>query len=1212
MLFRVISLVLLAAAWVAAADSFQWQDTHAQFRDVCIDSAAGKIYVAAYDHDEIWVHDSATLDRIERIKTGEGPVALALSPANKVLACANRNSGTVTLLQLPSGALLGEVATGAGPVDVAALADGRFAVANSFADSVSLVNTGTASAINLAGAPIVPIGAAADTQYLALIGRADSAIQFYAAPDYATAGAVKISGTPLETVALGDGRFAVRTASSIVVVDAGTRAVAAEGPLAVDALHGEAGLLYAVQGSSVSVLLPDLSLRESISLAESATSFAAGGNVQVALTPKRSGWQVSRDGIAAPATRTAAAVEPAPEAIPAPDLEPAPAPALTPAPGPESMPAVAEAETIDEDSGIAQDVTPEKALATDAEPTVQPPANVGYMDIAAPAADAAEAPEPEMEVAAAEEPAADTAEQADKPKPTVYTEGQLPRPEIRAPSSSDRRPSPVPLGGPPEASIGDMLSGEVGFDALESALQAPDWTQPLRDIEADTARGSLDTDVTVWEGNVRLRLENTFFQADRFQHTRSTGEMVATGNVRILQGETIVTADQITYRVPAGAIAADSPPALIEATLDEQTRAKTTLGRGTLVAYNIRVVEPFREFQAEYVQIDLAASTGEMRRAEGTAGVYYVFAEHVVILGPQSFDATGAWLTTCASPAPPYRINIKNLEVRDGEMVSGQQARLQLGKFKTPIFIPFMTGGEKQWSFDFDSGREAELGFFLNTGAQYQVTPDVSIGPRLFATEDEGVGFGGDLEYDFMENPASRMFRTRGEAHGIYTTEDRGYIHMYHRYEPNPDLVVRVQAEQWSDEEFYKDFFFDEHRDRTTPRTFANVTYRQPTYIATATVRPNTHSWVNETERLPEASFHLLERRILPNLYLSYDTVNGYNDREPLGGSATRLVHVARLSYDLDLHEALSLTPFFEGQASWYSEDRLGEESIDNFTSTAGVTLQSRLHRVYDGRWGFESFKHVIVPSMTYSYRPDTSIAAEDLPFFDSLDSAFGRSRLETKIDNVIYGKDAESGEVWQVARLSLYQGNDFWNESHKADDYEIELDLRPRPWWGMQLVGERHVIEDDLQIDDPHFFQQLNLRAFEAIFDEPYRQESDFLYSSAYSDYSRLLGQFYYDNTVRGGRWQSRLGYAYTETGDRVFNQELLYGAGYKLSEKWGVGFEHRYDFEDNTMRSQSYEVRRSFQCWESALRVRDRESGLDIDLEFSITALPGAKLKL
>ncbi|MCC6145173.1 MAG: hypothetical protein IT368_15305, partial [Candidatus Hydrogenedentes bacterium] len=777
MLFRVISLALIACTGLAAGQSFQWQETRAQIRDAHIDAAAGRIYAAAYDRDEIWVYDLATLERIQRIEAGEGPVALAA--AGNVLACANRNSGTVTLIQLPQLSVVGSVATGAGAIDIAALPDGRFAVANSFEDSVSLVSPATQTAVSLSAAPLVPIGVAADGEYLAILGRVEPVVSIYTAPGYALAGTVKLAGTPLQAAPLGNGLFAVRTADKIYVIDAARRTVDQERPLATTAMETADGRVYAVDASAVQVLDTNLAPLDTLALSQPASGFAAAGNVQIALAPKLQGWQVRTIG-GAPVIAAAPAPTPEPEAAPVVAEAETIAEEMTPAPAAE--PRIAEAEPIEAEETAVPATQMEEPV--EAEPVVvayapeeSPAPEVSATPVEPPAAP----PAPVAPEVAAQEPAPAPVAEAATPataapegrKQTIYTEGSLPRPEIRAPSAASRRPSPLPVAGPPEKSVSDMLRGNVGFDALENALQAPDWTQPLRDIEADTARGTLDTDVTVWEGNVHLRLENTFFQADRFQHTRSTGEMVATGNVRITQGETIVTADQITYKVPV--TQAGQAPPVLEPTEDTQLRAKASLGRGSLEAYNIRVVEPFREFQAEYVNLDLASSVGEMRGAEGTAGVYYVYAEHVNILGPESFDAANAWITTCASPSPPYRINVKNLEVRDGDLVSGQQARLQLGKFKTPIFVPFLKGkGEKGWSFDFDSGREAELGFFLNAGAQYSVTPDVSIGPRIFATEDEGVGLGGDLEYDFMENPASRLYRTKGDAHGIYTTEERG------------------------------------------------------------------------------------------------------------------------------------------------------------------------------------------------------------------------------------------------------------------------------------------------------------------------------------------------------------------------------------------------------------------------------------------------------
>ncbi len=232
-----------------------------------------------------------------------------------------------------------------------------------------------------------------------------------------------------------------------------------------------------------------------------------------------------------------------------------------------------------------------------------------------------------------------------------------------------------------------------------------------------------------------------------------------------------------------------------------------------------------------------------------------------------------------------------------------------------------------------------------------------------------------------------------------------------------------------------------------------------------------------------------------------------------------------------------------------------------------------------------------------------------DSPRFDALDNINGASRLETKIDNVLYGRDKETGEVWQVGRLTLYQGNDFYNELSEAEDYEIEFDIRPRPWWGFQLVGERHVIDGELDIDDPFFVEQRVLELLDNTLGVRFDNDLDF--NARFGDYNRLLTQFYYDRTPYGGRVSGRLGFAYTETQDRVFNREILYGLGLRLNDNWGIGFEHRYDFEDGEFRTQTYEVRRRLHEWEAAMRFRDRESGFDIDLAFSLVAFPGSKIK-
>jgi hypothetical protein len=793
-------------------------------------------------------------------------------------------------------------------------------------------------------------------------------------------------------------------------------------------------------------------------------------------------------------------------------------------------------------------------------------------------------------------------------RPSVRRPSPLPASafEVRAPSTS-RRPSPIPSFEEPGLTLTDGLR-TVDLGTGEGGFQPPDWTQPLENLQAED-RLILRSDLYEAMGNVRLQLEDTLFRSEYFRYLPETGEAFAEGDVRVTQGLSILEADSLNYVVtPSEEMPRLSPFA------DEQLVERRRLTIGRVTAENLYLLEPTREISADHVDYDFLTESGEFINPRGRAGVFYFGADRLHVLGPQDAAAEDIWVTTCDLPTPHYRIRLRKAAVREGAEFSGADARLQLGKIDTPLYWPRWRvgiGPGAGLGFEFDSGRTAELGYFVNIAQWFPVTPNAAIGLRLFPTEKEGVGFGLDAEYDYLQNPESRLFRARGAVESLYSTEERGFLHWYNRYDIFDDTVMLNQIELWSDRTAFKDYYYDRFRNRTEPRTFTNLTRTRPAYIASATARVSTNNWVRETERLPEVTFHLLERPLLERLYVTYDTIVGYNERNPAGTHAARFVNVGRLTLDLDLHEAFSITPFVESELTWYSDRRDGDSAITRFSTLAGVTAQSRFHRTFAGRWGFSEFKHILVPSVTLSYRPAPTVAIDQTPRFDAYDNVYGRTRIESKIDNVVLGRDAETHEVWQVARLTLYQGHDLWNEFRKAEDYEFELDIRPRPWWGFQGAAESHNIQRDYDLDRPFFVQRLLLEMYESLAGRPWDPEAAYQFNAQYGDYNRILAFLYYDGTPLGRHYNGRIGYAYTSTQGNVFNRELLYGVGYRLNENWAVAFEHRYDFERDQLTRQTYELRRALHCWEMALKFRDRESGWDVGVEFNIRAFPGSRVR-
>ena len=738
----------------------------------------------------------------------------------------------------------------------------------------------------------------------------------------------------------------------------------------------------------------------------------------------------------------------------------------------------------------------------------------------------------------------------------------------------------------------EAVAAALRIESEGTGLMAIDWGQKLEDIEY---RGEVlfDGSQLTTEGGVKFYIDEALVITDRLSYDMDTGEAILV-NVAVTRGASSMTADRLRHQ-RTEFTTLDTPAPLIPHRGKFQLRHVLVPhgyeGGGSFLARSTGIMrgegidwrEPGRVFKADSLEFDSSAQRGELEGVSGHAGPLYFNAQRLRILGPADLEGEDLWVTTCDRPVPHYRIRLKRAELTNGHAYAAKNARLQLGKVTTPLYLPWIRGslapGRRRMSTQLEVGSRAELGSFIDVAQWFRVTPNIQLAPRVYATTREGVGFGLDGEYDFMDDPAAMFFRGRGSFHTLYTTEDNGYTEAYHRQELTERTVVLAQWEQWYEADFVKDFYYKVFERRTGPRAFVNLTHTQPQQIVAVTIAKSTHDFTTESEKLPEVSYHLLERRLGKGFYGTFDAAAGYYRTAPGSIESGRVITVGRLSYDWNLAKGINLVPFVETDGTWYSKTLDDDESAFRGSALGGATLQTRFQRAFPGRRGFSGFKHIIVPSVTYSYRPDATLDQDQTPIFDDLDYRPGRSRVESSLDNILLGRNTETGITWPVARLTLYQGYDLYNEVAESEDYEVQMEVRPRPWWGWQTIGEIHTVE--VNSNTPP------------------------------EDLDRLLSYLFFDNRFGKNTMNARLGFALVESNDNVFNREILYGFGYKLTENWSFAAEQRYDFERSELTRQAYEIRRRLHKWEMALRIRVRESGVDIGFEFNLTDFPGARLR-
>jgi lipopolysaccharide assembly outer membrane protein LptD (OstA) len=579
------------------------------------------------------------------------------------------------------------------------------------------------------------------------------------------------------------------------------------------------------------------------------------------------------------------------------------------------------------------------------------------------------------------------------------------------------------------------------------------------------------------------------------------------------------------------------------------------------------------------MEFNTLARRADLENVNGNTGPVYFGAKDLHVHGTNEISAEDFWLTTCDLPEPHYRLRVSHVTSTGPNEVVVQHARLQVGRTDTPLYLPryaasLVPGEGSRLGTELTVAGNTALGTYLNVAQWFEINENLDLAPRLYATAKQGVGFGFDGRYDYMNDPSSPLYRSTGEMRTLLTTEDNGYTEWYHRQELTPDTVMLFQSEQWYERDVIKDFYSNDYENRTGPRTFLSVAHTRPEYMATGTIAPSTHDFTNETEKLPELTFHMFERQLAGGFYATFDTYAGYYETEPSTVNAGRSATVGRISYDWNVARGFNVLPFVELHGTYYS--RTLDDTADDFdgTVTTGVTVQSRLQRNYPGFGNFTGFKHIIIPSTTLSYRPDATIDAQDLPQYDALDQRPGRVRVETTLDNILLGKNAANNMVWPVGRLTFYTGTDLENEAIKANDYEIDLEIRPRPSWGMRTVAEIHDVSqsDDLPGED----------------------------------FNRVITYGFYDNRLQDNSLNARAGFAFTESGPDVLNEEILYGLGYKFAKNWSFAFDHRYDFNRNEFTRQTYTLRRKLHDWEIALLVRDRQDSLDIGFSINLVDFP------
>lgn len=664
-------------------------------------------------------------------------------------------------------------------------------------------------------------------------------------------------------------------------------------------------------------------------------------------------------------------------------------------------------------------------------------------------------------------------------------------------------------------------------------------------VEAD------DSGLDVFSSQVISGTETVFFRGDRFTYNLKTGVVTGSGNIEVIQAENSLRGQEATIDLP-------NKVARIEGNV-VATRAGGVV-EGERAVYN------FEE------------QRGVFESARGRSDPWYVTADRVERESAESYAVANASLTTCNLPDPHYQLRSGSVTVVPNERLVSRKLTLLAGT--VPVFyLPYYSQGlgPKRPPLEFSSGTDSDLGAYARIDYNLELDEEITITPYVAGFTKSGVGVGLESEFSIFDDHGRGDF----DSFYIYDLNDdntdkpgvddgRGKVDLYYRHELPYDITALMQAEYVSDREFLKQYVFDEFSDRELPETFVNLDRTGLHDVISFTVRERSVDYISDVEREPELRLELLEQRIRDTGFFVSATNDFANlDAVPDGPDSVRNFSQARISYPVRLWEQIGLVPFVEGDATYYS-DALDEDDEYRVSWDTGIVGQTRFHKVYGSPFSqYKAFRHLIVPTITYRFRPTPDEEPEDLPTFDSIDLIDRENMVEIELKNYLQGKRSD-GSIAELVEYVFSAGLEFEDSEDKFATLENELRIRPVPNW------------------------ELAMKSFNDFRDA---RRTDL--TSAVLRYTKPES------------FKASVGAIHEDTALKRHETQVVYALSKALGPLWRVGFEQRYDFAGDEFSLQEFWVWRDLHCWEVLLRVRDRRESTSVMVLFNIKAFPERKIE-
>jgi hypothetical protein len=488
----------------------------------------------------------------------------------------------------------------------------------------------------------------------------------------------------------------------------------------------------------------------------------------------------------------------------------------------------------------------------------------------------------------------------------------------------------------------------------------------------------------------------------------------------------------------------------------------------------------------------------------------------------------------------------------------------------------------------FQPGKRKDWGKYFLSAWRVNVTDDIRGRVYLDYREKLGVAEGFGLNYDLPELGKGdyKYYYTQERSRWIEEGQPAEFQRYLIRWRHYQTLTAQttLSAEYWKIEDskrqiggdFLKDYFFREYEKDTQPLSYILLNHAFSAANLNILLQKRTNRSYTQKEKLPEISFSLPAYKlgISPRYLKNSTTFSSLTSKNAAPSDQDDDVVRFDTFNEVSLPTKVSLfwfKPFVGIRETQYSKDKNGDLLGPRTTFYSGVSISTKFYRIFDTPPGFlgldiDDIRHIVTPSIEYSYRHQPTVPSSKLQQFDEIDSLSKNNSMDLELVNKLQTKRKNKTVDFAVFKFNTSYRFKPEGTASSFSDMGLDLELLPFAWLRMEADAAYDHFND--------YFKTVNV---DAVFN--FSDEHSF-----------------------------GIGHRYERKAGKELTSELIW----RLNPKWKFRVYERYQFSRSPsfkrgFREQEYAVSRDLHCWQLDVTYNvERDKGETIWFILRLKAFP------